>query len=191
MAKIAVFASGNGSNFEAIASKLQGTLHRIEFLLCNKRGARVIERAKKFGIPVYTVDYRKAEREKVEEEIIGLVEKHRIDLIVLAGWMKILTPHFTERYRKRILNIHPALLPKYPGTNAIERSYRAGDMELGITIHFVDSGVDTGPIILQKSFQRNGKETLTEVEEHIHRMEHLYYPEVVKKLLDDIGDSNE
>ena len=112
MAKLAVFASGNGSNFEAIAKKLLNSPHRIRFLLCNRKGARVIERAEKFWIPVYTVDYRKAEREKVEDEIISLVEKHEVDLIVLAGWMKILTPHFTDRYVNRIVNIHPALLPK-------------------------------------------------------------------------------
>ncbi len=189
MAKLAIFASGNGSNFQAIAERVIKTNHTVEFLLCNNSNARVIERAKKLGIPYYIVSYRNNNRKDVEKTIIEYLKKHDIDLIALAGYMKILTETLINPYWKRIINIHPALLPKYPGVNAIERSYHSTDRELGITIHYVDSGIDTGPIILQKSFTREGNETLEEIENRIHTLEHLYYPETVIKLLNTTGEN--
>ncbi len=191
MARLAIFASGNGSNFQAIAERILPTRHTVEFLLCNNKNARAIERAKKLGIPYYLVNYRGEKRENVEEVILNYLSKHRVDLIALAGYMKIITEKLIEPYWKKIINIHPALLPKYPGTNAIERSYASKDRELGITIHYVDTGVDTGPIILQKSFIRDGNESLEEIEKRIHRLEHLYYPQVVVELLDRIGEKIE
>ena len=190
MARLAIFASGNGSNFQAIAERVLQTQHTLEFLLCNNKNARVIERAKKMGIPYYTVTYRGKTRKEVEETILNYLSKHRIDLIVLAGYMKIITEKLINPYWKRIVNIHPALLPKFPGTNAIERSYKSTDKKLGITIHYVDRGIDTGPIILQKAFTRKGDESLEEIEKRIHRLEHLYYPQVVIELLDRIGEKN-
>ncbi len=191
MAKLAVFASGNGSNFQAIAEKVLQTKHTLEFLLTNTKDAGAIERAKNLGIPYYTVSYRGKTREDVEEAILTLLSKHRVDLVALAGYMKIITEKLIKPYWKKIINIHPALLPKYPGTHAIERSYNSSDKELGITIHYVDFGVDTGPIILQKSFTRRGDESLEEIEKRIHRLEHLYYPQIVIKLLDKLGEKIE
>ncbi|NOY09759.1 MAG: phosphoribosylglycinamide formyltransferase [Spirochaetes bacterium] len=188
MANLAVFASGNGSNFQSIAEVIVKTEHSIEFLLCNQKSAFAVERAKKLKVKVYTVDYRDKKRESLEAEIIKILNYHKIDLIALAGYMKILTPFFVNTYKNRIINIHPSLLPKYPGAEGIVKSYNSKDRELGITIHYVDTGVDTGEIILQKSFVRTGKESLKEVEERIHTIEHLYYPQVVLELLNRLGE---
>lgn len=187
MPNLAVFASGNGSNFEAIASAVAHTEHSLKFLLCNHKNTFVLKRADRLGIKKYFVDYTKKTRQSVEAEMVQYLKLHSIDLIALAGFMKILTPFLVVQYKNRIINIHPSLLPKYPGTRGIEESYNSGDKRLGITIHFVDTGVDTGQIILQKSFVRSGKETLKEIEERIHMLEHLYYPEVIIGLLNKMG----
>ncbi len=102
--------------------------------------------------------------------------------------MRILTPFFVEKYKGKLVNIHPALLPKYPGAHGIEESYASKDRELGITIHYVDSGVDTGPVILQKSFTRDMSETIEEIEKKIHKLEYDFYPEVIEKLLDSFNN---
>ena len=186
MAKLAVLASGNGSNFEAIADKFDGSRHQIVCMICNKKDAFVFERAARFGIPSFFVDYNGKSREEAETEIIGLLETAGADLIALAGFMKLLSPVLVDRYDGRIINIHPSLLPKYPGTHGIQDSYDSDDSELGITIHRVDHGLDTGPVIVQKSFNRDKKETLPEIETEIHRLEHFWYPEVLLKILDSI-----
>ena len=105
-------------------------------------------------------------------------------MIVLAGFMKLLSPEMTKKYDGKIINIHPALLPKYPGTHGIEESFASSDTELGVTVHYVDSGMDTGKVIRQKSFVRSGSESLEEIETRIHDCEHEIYPQVVIELLD-------
>ena len=187
MSNLAVFVSGNGSNFQAIARAVANTEHSLKFMLCNRKTAFAMKRAEQLGIKKYFIDYSKRPRQDVESEILQLLKLHKIDLIALAGFMKILTSFIVSKYQNRIINIHPSLLPKYPGTRGIEESYNSGDRELGITIHFVDTGVDTGEIILQKSFVRSGSETIEVIEKHIHTLEHLYYPEVVLSLLDKMG----
>jgi phosphoribosylglycinamide formyltransferase-1 len=186
MAKLAVFASGNGSNFEAIAVSLKKTRHSLEFLLCNKKNAFAIERARLLNIPAYIVSYKDRVREEAEEEILALTGKHNIECIALAGFMKLLSPFFLSRFPGDILNIHPSLLPKFPGVDAIKRSFEAGEEQLGISIISIDHGCDTGPILLQKSFQREPKSTLEEVETRIHALEHEHYPAVVIAALDKI-----
>ena len=185
MARLAVFTSGNGSNFQAIAEHIQKTEHTVACMICDRKDAYSFTRAEALGIKSYHVSYLKKEREEAEKEIISILEKEKIDLISLAGFMRLLTPLLTERYRNRIINIHPALLPKYPGTHGIEESYNSGDRELGVTIHYVDEGMDTGPVILQQSFTRRGSEPIEEIEKKIHKIEHTYYPETIRKLLDN------
>jgi len=114
------------------------------------------------------------------------LERRRVDLVALAGFMRLLTPWFLDAFKGPVINIHPSLLPKYPGTHGIEESYASGDRELGITIMRVDAGVDTGPVILQKSFQREDGETLDAVEERIHALEHEWYPRVIVSMLDAV-----
>ena len=184
MARLAVFTSGNGSNFQAIAEYIQKTEHTVACMICDRKNAYSFKRAEELGIKSYYISYYKRNREEAEKEIMTVLEKEKVDLVSLAGFMRLLTPVLLEAYRSRIINIHPALLPKYPGTHGIEESYNSGDRELGVTIHYVDEGMDTGPVILQKSFTRRGEQTIEEIEKKIHKIEHTYYPEVIERLLD-------
>lgn len=184
MADIIVFASGNGSNFEALLKQFSQTRHSIACLITNNPDARAITRAQKHNIPFHVVSWVNKTRGEAEARVNSILDTYTFDIIVLAGFMKILSPEFVNRYKHRIVNIHPSLLPKYPGTNSIEKSYKSNDKKLGITIHYVDSGVDTGPILKQYSFNRTGNETLSEIEQKIHTLEHTYYPEVILSILD-------
>lgn len=187
MARLAVFASGKGTNFVAIANALRvESRHAIEFLLCDVAGAPVLERAREMGVPTVPVSYAKVLRETVEKKIVRHLERRRVDLVALAGFMRLLTPFFLGAFKGPVINLHPSLLPKYPGTRAIEESWRSGDRELGITVMRVDEGVDTGPALLQKSFLRGSSESLEETETRIHALEHEWYPRVLIELLDEI-----
>ena len=189
MARLAILASGNGSNFEAIARALKRTTHSLEFLLCDRRKAFALERARTLGVPVYLVSYKDRVREEAEKEIIAHCVDHHVDLIALAGFMRLLTPAFLEHFGGDILNIHPALLPKFPGVDAIRRSVEAGESALGISIIKIDGGCDTGPILFQASFERPKEASLEDIETRIHELEHEHYPRVVIDLLDKL-DSN-
>lgn len=185
MGKIAVFASGSGSNFQVIAEAIAATDHSIDCLICDRKNARAIERAMQLDIPVKYISYYKRSKEDAEQEILHYLANRNISLIVLAGYMRLLTPLLIDAYKNKIINIHPSLLPKYPGTTAIETSFNSGDLKLGITIHRVDYGMDTGPVILQKSFTRTQDESLEEVETKIHQLEHKHYPQVILNLLNN------
>jgi len=186
MARLAVFASGRGSNFVAIARAMKETpRHTIEFLLCDVEGAPVLDRARELGVPTVPVNYAGTTRQVVERKVVRHLERRSVDIVALAGFMRMLTPFFLEAFKGPVINIHPSLLPKYPGTHGIEESYASGDKELGITIMRIDEGVDTGPAILQKSFTRSGTESIEEIEARIHALEHEWYPRVLIGLLDD------
>jgi phosphoribosylglycinamide formyltransferase-1 len=191
MIKIALFASGSGSNFEAIAEFLNETDHGIACLICDNPDAYVLKRAEKYGIPAHVIDYTLHTKREAENKIIDILSSYGVEFIVLAGFMRILSEHILTAYPNRIINIHPSLLPKYPGVDSIRKSYYSNDKKLGITIHWVDKGIDTGPIILQKSFEREGGETLEEIEEQIHKLEHTYYPIVLKNILDGLERKKE
>ena len=188
MAKLAVFASGTGSNFVAIAAALKAARrHSIEFLLCDVAGAAVLQRSEELGIPSVLLPYGPGQpREAVEKKMVRHLERRGVDLVALAGFMKLLTPWFLHAFKGPIINLHPSLLPKYPGAHAIEESFRSDDVELGISVIRVDEGVDTGPILLQRSFVRNGTETLPQVEAKIHSLEHEWFPKVILQMLDEI-----
>lgn len=186
MARAAFLASGNGSNFQAICEAMVDSPHQPAVLVYDRNNAKVPERARRLGVISRYVPYAGRSREEAEEVILEILAPFKPDLIVLAGFMRILTEKFISRYEGRIINIHPSLLPAHPGTHGIEKSYRSGDKELGITIHQVDAGLDSGPILKQVSFRREGGETLSEIEERIHTLEHTWYPRVVLELLDQI-----
>ncbi len=186
MARLAVLASGSGSNFEAIAEKIKGGPHSLACLICDRREAYVFERAEKYGIPAYYVNYAGRDRSLAEEEITAVLLEEKADLIALAGFMRLLSSDFVDRFSSRIINIHPSLLPKYPGTHGIEEGFNSGDRKLGITIHRVDHGLDTGPVIMQKSFIRSEEEDLGEIESRVHNLEHIWYPAVLLEILDSI-----
>ncbi|MBI9109054.1 MAG: phosphoribosylglycinamide formyltransferase [Spirochaetales bacterium] len=186
MHRLAVLSSGNGSNFKAIAEKLAESDHTLACMICDRREALVFEKAGKLGIPAYYVNYMGRPRSVVEEEIGAVLKKEKVELIALAGFMRLLSPALIDLYESRILNIHPSLLPKYPGTQGIQESFNSTDEELGITIHHIDYGLDTGPVIMQKSFIRQGDETLEEIESRIHDLEHIWYPAVLLEILNSI-----
>jgi phosphoribosylglycinamide formyltransferase-1 len=188
MARLAVFASGRGSNFVAIADCLAAARrHSIEFLLCDVEGAPVLERASERGIPTFPVSYAGLDRQSVEKKIVRHLERRMVDIVALAGFMKLLTPYFIQGFKGPIINLHPSLLPKYPGVHGIEEGFRSADSELGISIIRIDEGVDTGPVILQKSFTRSGSESLEQIETRIHALEHEWFPRMILDLLDGIG----
>ncbi|TVR91353.1 MAG: phosphoribosylglycinamide formyltransferase [Spirochaetaceae bacterium] len=189
MAKLAVFASGTGSNFAAIADFLMRHTgdtdkHQLVCLVTDRLDAKVVSKSVSRNIPVVAVRY--TSRFAAESTLLKELEKYQPDLIALAGFMRLLSPEFVDRYPNRIVNLHPSLLPRHAGLNAIQQSYAAGDSELGITIHYVDHGLDTGPVILQRSFSRNDEDTQADIEGRIHTLEHEHYPRVVQKLLDTI-----
>lgn len=180
MKKIAIFASGNGSNFEAIAKQANG--FEIAFLFCDRKDAFVFERAKKLGIPTRYASIIK-EKENYEKVVMSFLEEFDVDLIVLAGYMKLIGKDLLSKWEGKIINIHPSLLPKYPGTHSIEKAWENRDSEIGITIHYVDQGMDTGRIIEQHAIKLNPNWDLVETEKQVHKLEHEYYPKVIAKLL--------
>lgn len=182
--RIAVFASGSGSNFQAIVDAAQrGSLPNVDIalLVCDKPGAKVIERAEKAGVPRFVFrpkDY--AAREDYEREILQMLQEKQVDLIVLAGYMRLITSVLVSPYEGRMINIHPSLLPSFPGLNAVEQALEHGVKVTGVTVHFVDGGMDTGPIIAQAPVPIREGETIEELEQRIHETEHRLYPEVIR-----------
>jgi phosphoribosylglycinamide formyltransferase-1 len=185
VASLAVFASGRGTNFVALAARLRGhPRHRLAVLVCDIPGAPVLDRAREAGVPVRLVTYRGRTRADAEADMLAVLDEHSIDAVALAGFMRLLTPYFLSRFTGPVLNLHPSLLPKYPGTHGIEESFRSPDRELGISVIRVDEGVDTGPVLLQRSFHRTGTESLEQIERRIHDLEHEWFPMAVLQALD-------
>ena len=178
MKKIAVFASGNGSNFQVIAEQFP-----VEFVFSDHRDAYVLERADKLGVLSYAFGLKEFENKAAyEQAIVDLLEEHQIDLVCLAGYMKIVGPTLLSAYEGRIINIHPAYLPEFPGAHGIEDAWNAGVEQSGVTIHWVDSGVDTGKIIQQVRVPRLAEDNLESFEVRIHEAEYELYPEVLNSL---------
>ncbi len=180
---IAVFASGRGTNFGAItrAVKKGKIKANLSLLVCDNTHARAIGNAKRAGIKVALVKRKDfTTKQDFELKIIEHLEENKIDLIVLAGFMRILTPEFVKRYKGHILNIHPALLPSFKGTEGIKDAFEYGVKVTGVTVHFVDEEMDHGPIILQKAVDIREDDTLELLEEKIHKVEHQLYPEAIR-----------
>lgn len=176
--KIAVFASGNGSNFQIIAEQFP-----VEFVFSDHRDAYVLERAKNLGVASYAFELKEFDNKAAyEEAIVKLLDDHQIDLVCLAGYMKIVGPTLLAAYEGRIINIHPAYLPEFPGAHGIEDAWKAGVAKSGVTIHWVDSGVDTGKVIKQVRVPRLADDTLDSFEARIHEVEYKLYPEVLDSL---------
>ena len=128
---------------------------------------------------------RYSSREKYDSKIIEMLEEEKIDLVVLAGYMLLLSQEFVRKFKNKILNIHPALLPSFKGTHGIKDAYRYGVKVTGVTVHFVDEDLDSGPIILQEAFPIDPDDSVEELEEKIHKVEHKIYPEAVKYFCED------
>ena len=179
---LAIFASGNGSNFAALvkAVKEKKIKAKLVVLVCDKPEAFVVKRAQIAGVRVVLVrreDF--SSRLDFEAVIIQKLKDYRIDLIVLAGFMRLLSPNFVKRYRGRIMNIHPSLLPEFKGAQAIRDAFDSGADSTGVTVHFIDEKVDHGPIILQRKIKIGSKDTLASLEKRIHSLEHKLYPQAI------------
>lgn len=185
MMRVGVLASGSGSNFQALADALnvEGSQARVEVLICNVPGAPVLERAAKAGIEALLIDHRTASsREQFDSNVAQALTERRIELVCLAGYMRLLTPTFLRCFPGRVLNIHPALLPAFPGLHAIRQAIEYGVRVAGCTVHFVDEGTDTGPIIAQASLPVLPGDDEAKLGARIHALEHRLYPAVVSAI---------
>lgn len=181
--KIAVLISGSGSNLQAIIEhqKNHSQLYEISLVISNRPQAYGIERAKKAGIKTLVIDHTEyADRASFDLQLQTEIDKHAVNLVVLAGFMRILTPQFTTHYLGRMLNIHPSLLPKYTGLNTHQRAIDAGDSEHGLSVHFVTPELDGGPVILQATVSITEDDNAESLAQKVHQQEHLAYPEVIK-----------
>lgn len=180
---IAVFASGRGSNFIALAKEAQrGRLKgaNLALLVCDNPNAPVISAANKLKIKTLLVNPAVFPNKKAfEDAILRHLKENKIGLIVLAGFMRILSARFVKLYKNRIMNIHPSLLPAFKGAHAIKDAFGYGIKITGVTVHFVDDKMDHGPIILQREVAVLESETVDSLEEKIHKVEHNIYPEAV------------
>lgn len=185
--RIAVFASGNGSNFQAIADAVQaGELDvDIELLVCDKPRARVVERAEQAGVPTFLFEPKQyPSRAAYEQEILVRLQELKVELVVLAGYMRILTDTLVTPFMGRMINIHPSLLPSFPGVHAAQQALDHGVKVTGVTVHFVDGGMDTGPIIAQRAVPIPEGTTEDTLMEAIHAEEVQLYPRVVQWIAD-------
>lgn len=185
--KIAIFASGSGSNFESIMSQIEaGHLPNIEVtaLYTDQVNAYCIERARKYHLDVHINELKNFDsKADYERKIIEWLTTEKVEWIILAGYMKLIGENILNAYQKRIINIHPSLLPKYRGKDAIGQALNSGDKITGTTVHFVDSGMDTGEIIEQRTCEIKPDDTKEQLEERIKAIEHELYPEVISKII--------
>lgn len=183
---IAVFASGSGSNFEALVqhSQLQSWPTTISMLIVDRPGAKAIERAKRLQIPVHVLSPKDfSTKEDYEAAILRLLNENQIEWIVLAGYLRIIGSTLLDCYEGRIVNIHPSLLPAFPGLRAIQQAWEYGVKVTGVTVHFVDAGLDTGPIIAQKVVSIEETDTLSSLTEKVHAVEHELYAACVYQVI--------
>lgn len=187
MFKIAVLISGNGSNLEALIDACKKNLINgsVEIIISNNPDAYGIERAKNHLINYKIIDNNRFQtREDFDRALVEELQDSNPDLIVLAGFMRILTPVMIEAFKNKIINIHPSLLPKYPGLDTHNSVIKNGDLKHGVTIHYVNEVLDGGQIIAQGEISVNANETSEELKTRIHAIEHVMLPMVVSKFAD-------
>ncbi len=182
--RVGVLASGEGSNLQALID-LVHEKHGVEIVIVvsDKRAAKALDRAREAGIHVGVfplADF--PDRVGRDTAIVQELDTIGVDLVVLAGYMALLSPEFIAAYHGRIINVHPSLLPKYPGLRAIEQAIEAGDNQTGVTVHYVDEGVDTGPVIAQEMLGIAPGDTVETLAPRIHEIEHRLLPEVVAQI---------
>jgi phosphoribosylglycinamide formyltransferase-1 len=187
MKKLGILLSGRGSNFDAIARNVQaGKIPaEIAVVISNKADALGLARAKEMGLNARFIPSKGREREDFEREVVGVLHEFEVDLVCLAGFMRVLTPYFIREFRGRILNIHPALLPCFPGVEAQKQALDYGVKYTGCTVHIVDEGVDTGPIVCQAVVPILDDDTVETLAARILKEEHRIYSEAVCLLVED------
>lgn len=181
--KIGVLVSGNGSNLQAIIDRIEdGTLQaKVVCVISNKADAFALERAKRHGIPTHILDHRAhASREAYDVALVDLLRSHGVRLVVLAGFMRIVTRVILEAFPNAVMNIHPALLPAFPGLHAQKQALEYGVKVSGCTVHLVDEGTDTGPIIMQAVVPVNDDDSEDSLSARIQKEEHRAYPEAIR-----------
>ncbi len=181
--RIVVLASGSGTNLQAILDRLHRGDEGIEVVgvASDKPDAMALERARKAGVETAVFPSAEYEDRGARDAALGdWVEERAADLVVLAGYMQLLSPEFVGRFRNRMINVHPALLPAFPGIDAVQQAIDHGSKITGVTVHFVDEGVDSGPIILQRPVPIAPSRDWDETEKVIHATEHALLPETIR-----------
>ena len=192
--KLAVLVSGNGSNLQSIIDSINiGDINaNISLVISNVESAFALKRAKKENLKSAFLNHKNfSSRESFDQALSELLIKHEIDLIVLAGFMRILSNSFTEKFNRKIINIHPSLLPKYPGLKTHEKVINNKDKYHGVTIHLVDEGLDSGPIIAQARFEATKYKDIDSLITKVHSLEHKLYPLIIKMIVEGEINLNE
>ena len=181
---VGVLASGRGTDFQSLVdARDRGTLDvNLAVLICDVPGAPVIERAGKAGVPAVLVDHRRFGKDRLafEKEVVKALQENRVDLVVFAGFMRLVTPYFVSEFPDRIMNIHPSLLPSFPGAHGQRDALAHGVKVSGCTIHFVDASLDGGPVILQKAVPVLDDDTEETLAARILEQEHICLPLAVR-----------
>lgn len=180
--KLGIMASGSGSNFEAVAQAIhQGQLNaQIRVLIYNNPGVKVAARAEKWGVPAVLLDHRNyKKRDDLDAQIVETFRQHEVGWVVMAGWMRIVTPTLINAFPKRILNIHPSLLPSFKGVRAVEQALGAGVKITGCTVHHVSLEVDSGPIVMQAAVPILPEDTSETLHARIQVQEHRILPQAI------------
>jgi phosphoribosylglycinamide formyltransferase-1 len=186
MKRVAVLLSGRGSNFEAIADAVtDGRIPDAEIavVVSNREKALGLEKARQRGLEAVVIPSKGRQREEYDREVVTVLKKKEVDLVCLAGFMRLLSPYFVGEFRNRILNIHPALLPSFPGLEGQKQALEHGAKFSGCTVHFVDENLDAGPIVLQAVVPVHDDDTEETLSARILREEHRIYPEAIKLVL--------
>lgn len=182
--RLGVLVSGSGSNLQSIIDRLHkpaGSGIEVALVVSDKPGAYGLERAREAGIPTAVFPMENyALRKEHDLEMADELERHKIDLIVLAGYMLIVTPAFLKQFPHRVINLHPSLLPAFPGGSPIEDTIAYGARVTGVTVHFVDEGTDTGAIILQEPLEIKYNDTVESLRGRIHELEHRLLPRAIE-----------
>ncbi|MBB1078812.1 phosphoribosylglycinamide formyltransferase [Limosilactobacillus sp. STM2_1] len=184
--RVAILASGNGTNFEVLAKHFQsGDIPgELALLFCNHPDAPVMKRAQRLDVPAESFTVKSCGgKQEYEEKLLAVLQKYQIDFIALAGYLRVIGPTILRQYDHRIVNLHPAWLPEYPGLHSIERAFADHRSETGVTVHYIDAGLDSGPIIAQRRVPILATDTVETLENRVHETEHHLYPEALAQVL--------
>ncbi|RPJ35241.1 MAG: phosphoribosylglycinamide formyltransferase [Deltaproteobacteria bacterium] len=182
MVKLGVLVSGSGSNLQAIIDNIEGGRldARLQIIVSNLPDVYALERARKHGIPSLVLPHKGLKREEFDQKVVEVLKAHEVELVILAGFMRILTPVLLRAFPMRVMNIHPALLPAFPGTHVWQAEVDSGVKFAGCTVHFVDEGTDTGPIILQAVVPVYDEDTADTLNARILKQEHKIYSQAIQ-----------
>lgn len=188
--KAAVFASGSGSNFQAIMEQ-EDLACEVVLLVCDQPQASVIDKAAAFGVPTFVFESQHfSTKADYEQEVIKRLKTAQVDWVFLAGYMRIVGPTLLQSFSQKIINIHPSLLPAFPGKDAIGQAYRAKVHTTGVTVHYIDEGIDTGPIIAQKEVRIQADDKQDNLQKRIQKAEHLLYPQIINQVIREQATSS-